>query len=1149
MLHKPKQQKRPSPYSQSLDMVSPPVGRKSSRKMLSRNLSSDNASEPANKTQRKTSSLRKRHQTSQSIKSTAEADKTLTCETLVLEAGQIDEDKEKSMTETQLMPQPLNIPNQPNMKPVLEKICYSIKSIRQITQNKRPSCLEKSNSLPDFSSHVASTFGSSSKALLAFLSVMTLKEGLTNFNMDELNANNVSCAEALKMIDCLREIASIEDSHTLKASLSNLQQSASKQLLQSWRGFQELSDKCKSRSSTPNYSEHELMTEAGLEKSLIEENVIDEIMVNFNIPEKLKEELACLSVKVKTESDSEEKMAARLIKKDNSYSKISHSPTEDDVTVRDVIQDEKANVDVTSMIKKFTNINQPKQSDMGSIPLITETVKQKPTDQETKDDEERQLYSTVIFVEEDTEEGRMEENQSEESMSISENELISDCESGSGEEGQNITSTNKDVEERESSKQSASHSEAGEQQPEVECEEIKQGRSEEDDFSNCDSHSEEEVDKQQSSNYYVELNMGGKESVPSPDSEKQSEEEEEPPEVKCKELSNKSEKEPEIQKSCVTDENAGNSDVDEPASSEEEQPEVECKNLKVINEESLSGNEEEKESIEEEEHLDDLPDHEEEMTKCKKLKALIEEAEEDKVNSDDEDPCLIKSDSLTKPYGLNADEDSGNDHSSCEEQIEVKIEQISSSIEEDLSYYEKESSSEEEHAKMDRYVRESCKAKQVVVTKAVEEVKHQAEEIISQSVAERISLLEKKVAEAQKRKNVPESPAVRRFSQKNVHLESDVEDSPSDSPTSQSALCTRSAPQSSLSFSYDSSGVITTEPEGNRVRSIREMFLAKSATDIQPGPRRFSNSSELSDLRAQTSASGGYQTQTSSEVSSGEDDSARKSITKGFVRRTIERLYGKKEVTADEEGSERPPSASKQKKKEHSSIFSPFHIVRSKAMSELSYFNSTNAMDTLSEATRCIAFNAQVGPGDSVPIDNGRWLIRENTVIRKSVSDPVSINKALTNPPVGEGMCEDTEQNTPYSLFSTKSEQEDNTKSFSRKCTYFSLPHASDSDACQDDLSTASKGSANGGDSITDTKDNPEDAKTWAERNGTLPAGGVTDFKMKDNKVHPMVEVPPDGEVVVVQPGKGQGVMNRRLPEPDMLDFLYNFCGEHCPIL
>ncbi|GAA6215115.1 oxygen-regulated protein 1-like [Lates japonicus] len=146
-------------------------------------------------------------------------------------------------------------------------------------------------------------------------------------------------------------------------------------------------------------------------------------------------------------------------------------------------------------------------------------------------------------------------------------------------------------------------------------------------------------------------------------------------------------------------------------------------------------------------------------------------------------------------------------------------------------------------------------------------------------------------------------------------------------------------------------------------------------------------------------------------------------------------------------------------------------------------------------------------------------------------------------------MCEDTEQNTPYSLFSTKSEQEDNTKSFSRKCTYFSLPHASDSDACQDDLSTASKGSANGGDSITDTKDNPEDAKTWAERNGTLPAGGVTDFKMKDNKVHPMVEVPPDGEVVVVQPGKGQGVMNRRLPEPDMLDFLYNFCGEHCPIL
>uniref|UniRef100_A0A3B4Z6A9 Oxygen-regulated protein 1-like n=2 Tax=Seriola lalandi dorsalis TaxID=1841481 RepID=A0A3B4Z6A9_SERLL len=1187
MQYKPNLQKRPSPYSQSLDMVSPPVRHKSSRKMLSRNLSSDNVSESGSVTHRKTSSERKRRQTSQSIKSTAELNK-------MLEASQIAKNEAKktndltntdqSVTETQLMPQPLNVANQPNMKPVLEKICYSIKSIRQITRNKHRSCLEKSNSLPDFSSHVASTFGSSSKALLAFLSVMTLKEGITNFNMDELNANNVSCAEALKMIDSLREIASIEDSHKLKVSLSNLQQSTSKQLLQSWKDFQELSNKCKSRSSTPNCSEEELITEASPEKDCgTEENVIDEIMDNLDIPEKLKVELASISMGVKTESDDEEKMSARFIgkvelsPKDNSDSEVSHSSTEDAVNVRNVTQDEKFNVDVSSIIKKFTNINQQKQSDMDSSHLITERVKHEPNDQTTTDEDGQYGQNGVVKcppaepVEEDGEAmNSCEEENLENQETLNMNRVVS-SEKHLEKESHEVECRQLQMQSEESvSVPENELTSDEEEQPEVECEEIKQEGSEGEDLSNPDSDSEEEEDKQPSSNYYVELSVSRKESISSPDRENQSLTEEEQPEVECRDLSNKdtfsyptslpeSEKVPNIQISGMglnisVDESTGNSDEDEKSSSEEEQAEAECKELKVIIEESLSETEEEKEIIEEEEHLDDLSDHEEETRK-----ALIEETKENNVSSANEDPhadkkhifgtkdlsnqdsytekdnsSLIKSDSLAKRCRFNADEDSGNDHSSCEGQVEV--EQIKSSVEEELSYYEKESSSEEQ-ANMDRYTEESC---------------NEYEEAPAQSgvtIAERVGLLEKQAADAQKRENVTDIPAIRRSSEINTHLESDAEDSPSESPTSQSTICPPSAPQSSLSFSYDSSGVITTEPEGNRVKSIREMFLAKSATDIQHGLRRFPNpnKSELRELRAETSASGGYQSQTSSELSSGEDDSARKSITKGFVRRAIERLYGKKDDNPDEDASERPPSAPKQNKKEHSSIFSPFHIAHCKAVSELSYFNSNIALETLSEATRCIAFNAQVGPGDSVPIDNGRWLLRENTLIRKSVSDPVGINKAFTNSPLGEGTCEDTEQNTTYSLFTTKSEVEDKTNSLTRKCTYFSLPHASDSDVCQDDLSTVSKSSANG-DSVTDTKDNSEDTKTWVERNGMLPAV-VTDFKMMDNKVHPLIEVPSDGGVVVVQPGKGQGVMNRRLQEPDVLDFLYNFCGEHCPIL
>lgn len=1230
--HKPKLQKRPSPYSQSLDMVSPPVRHKSVRKTLYRNLSSDNPSELAGKT----SSQRKHNQTLQSIKATAEPDRTPARKSDTLEDGHVNENKAKvaeDLTNAAQCMQQFNITKQPKMKPVLDKICYSIKSIRQITQSKRPSCLEKSNSLPDFSSHVASTFGSSSKVLLAFLSVMTLKECITNFNMDELNANNVSCAEALKMIDSLREMAAIEDSQTLKCSLSDLQQSASKQLLQSWKGFQELSDKYNSRSSTPSYAERGLITEASLEKDCgIEENVINQFMDNLNIPVRLKEELASLSVVVKSESDNEEKTSALSLS-----GKTSYSSTQDNVGVENVTQDETANVDVKSIIKK---INQP-EFNIGGISMTTDTAKHKSTEQATEDKdsqhvaakceptepkeeeipEERQLYSGESSAENDREavescreaergmdkdnqhQGHMEDKSNKEmsesgernlekqscsfetekrdtargqllSASIPENEHTDNGESSSDEERQNLSSANKDVKEKKScrKKKSASSSEVIEQhsleEPMAEFEEINQ-ESCEVDLSNYENQSEKEENKQPSPKHYVELDFSRKKTLSNSDRN-----------VLCSPESpfKPNQEEEVIQKSksmgpsVSVDESTANSDVDEPSTSEEERPEVEHKELTIIPEES----EKEQGCAEMEEHLDDPAVLEEE--RIQNLQTSMEETEEDKVSPGEmtksknaldgelnilnkypgvhtkNDNSLIKSDKgISKSF--NADEDSGNDHSSCEEQTEgeqpkIKEEQISSSVEEELSYYEKETSSDEEHAhshglREESYEETLLMAKEPDTTKCEQLVRrYESDEMIPQSVAQRVSLLEKQVADTQRRKDATETPALRRFSQRNAHLQSDVEDSPSESPTPQPALCTRSAPQSSLSFSYDSSSVITTEPEGNRVRSIREMFLAKSATDIQHGNSRFlsANGSELSELRAQTSGSGGYQSQTSSDMSSGEDDSARKSITKGFVRRTIERLYGKKNATPDEEAGERPLPEPKQKKEEHSSVFSPFHTARSKAVCQLSYFNSTNALDTLSEATRCIAFNAQVGPGDSLPVDSGRWLLGENTVIRKSVSDPVGIHKTS---PHSEGKCEDTEESATYSVFSSKSEQ-DNRKSFPRKCTYFSLPHASDSDACQDDQSTASKGSVND-ESIAETKDNPEDTKTGAERNTTLPS--ISDFKMLDNKVHPLVEVPSDSEVVVVQPGKGQGVMNRRLQEPDVLDLLYNFCGQHCPIL
>ncbi|XP_069552771.1 oxygen-regulated protein 1-like [Brachyistius frenatus] len=1052
--------------------------------------------------------------------------------------------------------------------------------------------------------------------------------------------------------------------------LGSFDQSASKQLLHSWKGFQELGDRCKSRSSTPNCSEHELMTSP--EQSYdSEENFINELMDNLYIPEKLKEEIASFSVGTKSESDDEEKMSARIIEraelspKEISDEDASHLSTEG---VCDVTQNEKANADVRSIIKQFTDINQPKQSVMDSSYLITKTAKHKPPGQTAKDNdgqhgqngatkcppaeipEERQPYGTTSCVQESgqdlqscsdavhedgqeeqqghdddklseeraninravssekiiekcsfkTEEKDMEcrqfQTQSEGSMSIPENELTPSEESGSDEEGQRTSSANEDLEEKESSEQSVSSSEAGrrpsseEEESEVAREEIKQESSEVEASSNPESHSEEEEEKQPSSNFYAELTAGGKESLSSPD---QFLSEEEQPEIEFNDLSSKVDLSSPVRVSNVdkeqqrvtfsmglsdsVDESTGDSDKVEQSSSED------CSRLQVIVEESSSGLEEEQE----EEHLHVLSHDAKQTEKCKDLTTLIEESEEDEVTSGDEGKThicekmktqntissdlstgnqdsytkkdnsrLIKPDGLSKGYRFNADVDSGNGHSSSgehvvEEQSKVGDEQISSSVQENLSCYEKKSSSVDEKVNVERYLKESRTQYQETLEKsevtqcemAVEKLKHQSQKIVSQSVAERVILLEKQVADAQKIK----SSTARHLSHKNNPLE--PEDSSAEAPTSQLDLCTRSAPQSSLSFSYDCSGGITTEPEPNRVKSIREMFLAKSATDVQqrcfPNP----NVTNPSAVRAETSVSGGYESQTSSEPSSGEEDTARKNITKGFVRRTIDRLYGKKDADADpdEEALEGPPSEPKQKKKEPSSIFSPFNAARAKALSELSYFNSTHALDTLTEATRCIAFNAQVGPGDSVPIDSGRWVFRENMLIRKSVSDPIGINKIFTNTPEGEGMLKDTEENTPFSLFSAKSELEKQAKSISEKCTYFSLPHASDSDVCEDEPSAVSNSSAS--DSVTEAKDNSEDTKIWAERNGKLPGVSVSDFRMMDNKVHPLIEPTLEGEVVVVQPGKGHGIVNRRLQEPDLLDFVYNFCGQHCPIL
>ncbi|XP_052361590.1 uncharacterized protein LOC127922042 [Oncorhynchus keta] len=1383
---------RLSPYSQTLEIVSPPTRLKAKKKPVSRNHSLEIEPSPVSPTLKRTPLPRKSRQTPLSPKSTpvhlnSSMKKTPTPPSPALvnheetngddnlsNSDQGDSTKvtaEERLTKAQIPSYREQLPPQPDMKPVLEKLCFSIRSIRQITHNNRPSCLEKSNSLPDFSSHVASTFGSSSKALLAFLSVITLKESFTNWNIPELNANSVSCAEALKMIESLREIANIEDAEELKASLSDLQKSTSSQLLQSWKGFQELNDKVRSRSSALNSSEHELLFETRpVEDYNIKEKAldIDELINELDVPEKVKEALAALSTGVSMSMDGNETKNSK-----KAHEKVESSPEgrvnanstavpKEEAEKYNVLNKE-ATVDVKSIIKTFTNIHHPKEVAENTVSPIPEspssrqeqyissrehsfkedyichrnrqpankegaeleqdnwekeeakcTYKQVNHDEEQTSSEIEQAYSLVLH------DGYLDKP----ACSVEAREKDGDIQAGYVEEEESLK---KEQEYYIENPLSHVEQEVTSMELQVSCKESvekDQASSEEehkchveDQISHVESESkcvEEEWMKEEQQCHiddqpsYCGMQVSREEREPTPEEQASSEEESEchigqnheDPEVKCLDLQDSSEN----GKSTPKEDQASSDEEERHVASKptHEEPEVKCTDVKVSSEENMSSLEEEQASLEEELecHTENQPSHEEKGVKCTDVKVSSEENmssfEEDQASLEEELECHTENQSSHEEKGVKCIEmqvsreereyTPEDDRASLDEEeenradnlpnanahINVKDEQthlwMKQTTENEIvsTVIEMKPSLVKQHSSDDRMDKDSGKDSEQHVSfeqqsdtveeanvednrRGTEKKKVRCEEKLPSSeaehvgvkdepytedesyaeyeesfvekqpfeedtnyetteakttnrfeeplpsVAERVKLLDKKIADVEQRKNITlETTGIKSFAHIKVPAFSGGDDLTSVSHlsneqaelveeasemqttnyvvkdvkeqdkapvhtckrttwpinTSETVVMSPPAPQSSsLAFSYD--GCITREPEGNRVKKIKEMFMAKSIVDIQYGQTRLTspNSSDLSDNRPGTS-DGSHRSLTSTEMSSGEDDSVKKSITKGFVRRTIERLYGKKVLASESQ----PISVPRPKSREFPGkiSLSPFHNARTKVMLDLSYFNATSSFDTYSEPTRCIAFNTQVGPGDCVPIEENRWLLRE-CVIRKSVSEPINIYKntsALT-----EDECKDAKEDVPYSNFG-HTDQEDMVKTvkpFVAKCTYFNLPHGCDSDPYQDDLSSVSKGSGMG-DVSKDSKDNAEEPKLWAEKNGTLPDFSPTDFKMPDNKVHPLIEGPGGGKVVVVQPGKGQSGKGqtdvKKIPQdPDALEMLYFSCGQHCPIL
>lgn len=357
---------------------------------------------------------------------------------------------------------------------------------------------------------------------------------------------------------------------------------------------------------------------------------------------------------------------------------------------------------------------------------------------------------------------------------------------------------------------------------------------------------------------------------------------------------------------------------------------------------------------------------------------------------------------------------------------------------------------------------------------------------------------------------------------------------------------------SALTFTYDSNGYLRIKPDQCK---IREMPLAGSSVDTQyvqrclPSP----NTSDLSDYRPETSASSGGLSQGSTDLftETGEEELDRLTICQCSVKQSFKNLERHDEVL--ENGSVQTKSGTQH-------IASPslksvnscasLHESMVKGTQEPAYSDTSSS----SELVQRIVFHSDVERSEGILIDKGRWLLKENHLIRRSPPVPVGMydnvdTTSADTPP--DNTSEDApfppcvSQHSPLAAISS-SELEELAKPLTPKCTYFNMPHSSDSDPFQDNQSINSRKSGSDIRKSRELKVCPmgEPSKTWARKNGSLPSFASVEFKLPDGKVHPEGGL---GSGAVEKTVRSQST--RAAQEDESVEGLNLRCGRHCPIL
>ncbi|XP_048105524.1 oxygen-regulated protein 1 [Alosa alosa] len=360
---------------------------------------------------------------------------------------------------------------------------------------------------------------------------------------------------------------------------------------------------------------------------------------------------------------------------------------------------------------------------------------------------------------------------------------------------------------------------------------------------------------------------------------------------------------------------------------------------------------------------------------------------------------------------------------------------------------------------------------------------------------------------------------------------------------------------SSLTFTYDSNGNLRIQPEVGEAKSITEMLDGKMNIDSQYGLKRLPspNTSDLSDYRSDT-ADSGEKSQLSLDISTdvGDEEPERVSTSHDQIDQNSEESDGKLSAIT-ENGSATSPLGQKSNVTPKSDLKSVFSFNSNQdTASMVSHQDNTYLSSSLngdSESVQCLSFYSQTDLREGVLIDKGRWLLKENHLIRTSPPLTMGMYDQVDSSSVDSGQDEDVPSSqylnhqSPLAVISS-SELEEMAKPSTPKCTYFTIPHSSDSDPFLN-YKSSSNGSGRHGEVTRGNRVSPQEqpAKTWAKKNSSFSSFASVEFKLPDGKIHPQ------GGAAVERPARSQTIGGRTLQEEDSTESLQLRCGQNCPIL